>query len=64
VNGDPVVGAVLKVYDNGTTDYRDIYFDDGLSNAAPNPLTGAYSSDAGAITSARCLDQSAQGYHR
>lgn len=45
-NGAPIVGAVLKVYDAGTTNYKSIYSDDGLSVALANPLTGANASNA------------------
>lgn len=45
-NGAPIVGAVLKVYDAGTTNYKSIYSDDGLAVALSNPLTGANASNA------------------
>lgn len=45
-NGKPYVGAVLKVYQPGTTNLASIYTDAGLSIAAPNPMTGASGSDA------------------
>lgn len=45
-NGLPIVGAVLKVYDAGTTNYKSIYSDDGLSVAITNPMTGANASNA------------------
>jgi hypothetical protein len=45
-NGDPIVGAVLKVYEVGTTTYRSIYSDAGLSVALTNPLSGANASNA------------------
>jgi hypothetical protein len=45
-NGIPYVGATLAVYLPGTTTYADIYSDDGLSVALPNPLRGIYASNA------------------
>lgn len=45
-NGVPIVGAKLHVYEAGTTTYRNIYSDDGLSVALSNPLSGANASDA------------------
>lgn len=45
-NGEPIVGAKLHVYEAGTTSYRAIYSDDGLSVSLPNPLTGANASNA------------------
>lgn len=45
-NGMPYVGAVLKVYDFGTTTLSSIYSDEALSVAITNPLTGVNASDA------------------
>lgn len=45
-NGNPYVGAKLHVYEVGTTTYRDIFSDDGLTTPLANPLTGANASDA------------------
>jgi hypothetical protein len=45
-NGDPIVGAVLKVYEAGTTTYRNIYSDSGLTTPLTNPLSGANASNA------------------
>lgn len=45
-NGDPIVGAVLKVYEAGTTTYRNIYSDASLSAPLTNPLSGVDASNA------------------
>ncbi len=45
-SGNPYVGAVLYVYDVGTTTLKSIYSDAGLSVAVTNPLSGANASDA------------------
>lgn len=45
-NGLPIVGAKLHVYDSGTTNYKTIYSDDGLTTPLSNPLTGANASNA------------------
>jgi hypothetical protein len=45
-NGDPIVGAILKVYEIGTTSYRAIYSDSGLTTPMTNPIAGANASDA------------------
>ena len=45
-NGLPIVGAKLHVYEAGTTTYRNIYSDDGLSVSLSNPLTGVNASNA------------------
>lgn len=45
-NGDPIVGAVLKVYEAGTTTYRNIYSDSGLTTPLTNPLSGGNASNA------------------
>lgn len=37
-NGVPVSGAKIHVYDAGTTDYRAVYSDTGLSSATANPI--------------------------
>lgn len=45
-NGSPYVGAVLYVYEAGTTNYRAIYSDAALTVPMTNPLTGVNASDA------------------
>jgi hypothetical protein len=45
-NGDPIVGAILKVYEAGTTTYRNIYSDASLSVPLTNPLSGVNASNA------------------
>lgn len=45
-NGSPIVGAVLKIYEAGTTTYRPIFSDSGLTNPITNPLSGTNASDA------------------
>lgn len=45
-NGDPIVGAVLKVYEVGTTTYRAIYSDAALTIPMTNPLSGSNASNA------------------
>lgn len=45
-NGNPIVGARLHVYEAGTTNYRAIWSDAGLSISLPNPLASANASDA------------------
>jgi len=45
-NGDPIVGAVLKVYSAGTTSYLAIYSDANLTVPLSNPLSGANASNA------------------
>lgn len=45
-NGEPIVGAVLKVYEAGTTSYRAIYSDASLSVPLTNPLAGTNASNA------------------
>lgn len=45
-NGDPIVGAVLKVYEIGSTTNRAIYSDSGLTTPLTNPLSGANASNA------------------
>lgn len=45
-NGNPYVGAVLKVYLPGTTTLASIYSDDGLSVSMSNPLSGVNASNA------------------
>lgn len=45
-NGNPIVGAVLKVYEARTTTYRAIYSDTDLEDAMANPLSGVNASDA------------------
>lgn len=45
-NGNPYVGAVLKVYEVGTTTNRAIYSDSGLTTPFSNPLSGANASNA------------------
>lgn len=45
-NGSPIVGAVLKVYEAGTTTYRPIFTDLTFNTPIPNPLSGGYASDA------------------
>jgi hypothetical protein len=45
-NGNPIVGAVLKVYDATTTNLRNIYSDSGLTTPLTNPLSGANASNA------------------
>ena len=45
-NGIPISGAILYVYDVGTTTLKSIYSDSGLSVALTNPLSGVNASDA------------------
>ena len=45
-NGNPYVGAILKVYEVGTTTNRAIYSDSGLTTPFSNPLSGANASNA------------------
>lgn len=45
-NGAPIVGAVLKVYQAGTTSYLAIYSDANLTVPLSNPLTGTNASNA------------------
>lgn len=45
-NGNPIVGAVLKVYEVGTTTNRAIYSDAALTTPLTNPLSGANASNA------------------
>jgi hypothetical protein len=45
-NGAPIVGAVLKVYQAGTTTYLAIYSDASLTIPLSNPLSGASASNA------------------
>lgn len=45
-NGNPYVGAILKVYEVGTTTNRAIYSDSGLTTPFSNPLAGANASNA------------------
>src|SRR5690242_19224615 len=45
-NGNPIVGAVLYVYQVGTTALANIYSDSALSVALTNPLSGANASNA------------------
>lgn len=45
-NGLPYVGAVLHVYEVGTTTNRAIYSNSGLTTVMSNPLSGANASDA------------------
>lgn len=45
-NGSPIVGAVLKVYEAGTTTYRPIFSDAALTTPITNPLSGTNASDA------------------
>ncbi|WLB49236.1 hypothetical protein QIH93_15080 [Bradyrhizobium ottawaense] len=45
-NGEPIVGAVLKVYEAGTTTYRNIYSDSSLTIPLTNPLSGSDASNA------------------
>jgi len=45
-NGAPIVGAVLKVYEAGTTAYRNIYSDASLTIPLSNPLQSANASNA------------------
>lgn len=45
-NGVPIVGAVLHVYEVGTTTNRAIWSDTALSVALSNPLTGVNASNA------------------
>lgn len=45
-NGDPIVGSVLKVYEAGTTTYRNIYSDSSLTTPLTNPLAGVNASNA------------------
>lgn len=45
-NGDPIVGAVLKVYEATTTTPRAIYSDAALTVPMSNPLSGGNASNA------------------
>lgn len=45
-NGLPIVGAKLHVYEAGTTTYRAIYSNEGLSVSITNPLNGSNASNA------------------
>jgi len=45
-NGVPIVGAVLHVYEVGTTTNRPIYSDSGLTTPLTNPLSGSNASNA------------------
>lgn len=45
-NGIPISGAILYIYDVGTTDLKSIYSDSGLSVSLTNPLSGVNASDA------------------
>lgn len=45
-NGIPIAGAILFVYDIGTTTLKSIYSDSGLSVSLINPLSGVNASDA------------------
>lgn len=45
-NGSPIVGAVLKVYEAGTTTLRPIYSDSALLVPMSNPLSGTNASNA------------------
>lgn len=45
-NGNPIVGAVLHVYEVGSTTNRAIYSDSGLTIPLTNPLSGTNASNA------------------
>ena len=45
-NGSPVVGAILKIYEFGTTTFRAIYSDAALMIPMTNPLAGVNASNA------------------